>query len=148
VSFNRVAFNTLRTQSVGLLPSAGKGLVRAFQRASVSLNRQSLSSIYFNGRYFHPCRRCRRRRNWRLRAKVNTERFRSLFSSLSLFLSFTFHPLLPPRHPSSFHHLFTVSKTKCNSIIPRWGIRIFRILIKMKLRKDFIHIISEVNEII
>lgn len=79
---------------------------RAFQRASVSLDRRSLSSIYFNGRYFHPCHRRRhdrhhRRQNWRLRAKVNTER------AVPLFLH-----LLPRPARSLFTAFFIQSETR------------------------------------
>lgn len=124
-----------RNLRTGLLSSVGKGLVdRAFQRASVSLDRRSLSSIYFSGRYFHPCRR-RRRRNWRLRAKVNTERLHSLFLSLfySLPSSLLFPILVPPQ-------LFTIFSpcVKLDATLQSRDKK-FRsfALIKVKLGKDF-----------
>ena len=153
MSFNRIAFNAIPIAicRAGLLSSVGKGLVdQAFQRVSMSLDRRSLSSIYFSGRYFHPCRR-RRRWNWRLQAKVNTESLRSLSLSLSLSsplsLSFFYSsPSFLPPSPSIFHHLFTLSKTRRNLTISNWGIRVFRLSI-WDFGKIFIFLILEVNEI-
>lgn len=111
-------FNALEIQSAECdycyLRQEEKGLVdQAFQRASVSLDRKSLSSIYFSGRYFHPCRAAVEIGGCEPKSTRNES------------LSFSFPPLLPL--PLAFHHLFTGVKLDAPPQ-SRWGISVYHVL--------------------